>query len=55
MVDFLTRFLGPVMQRDHPDVRLMIFDHNNDHVEEVCCSLYRAHKKPPRELARACR
>ena len=34
MVDFLTNFLGPVMQRDHPGVRLMVFDHNNDHVEE---------------------
>ena len=40
MVEFLTRFLGPVMQRDHPEVRLMIFDHNNDHVEEWANASY---------------
>lgn len=40
MVDFLTNHLGPVMQRDHPEVRLMVFDHNNDHVEEWANASY---------------
>ena len=40
MVEFLTRFLGPVMQRDHPEVGLMVFDHNNDHVEEWANASY---------------
>lgn len=31
--DFLQQHLGPVMRRDHPDVKIMPFDHNRDHRE----------------------
>lgn len=31
--DFLQKHLGPVMRRDHPDVKIMPFDHNRDHRE----------------------
>ena len=40
MAEFIRVFLGPVMQRDHPSIRLMIFDHNNDHVEEWANVMY---------------
>lgn len=30
--DFLKNYLGPVLKKDHPDVKIMIFDHNKDHV-----------------------
>ena len=29
--DFIANHLGPVLRRDHPDVKLLIFDHNKDH------------------------
>jgi len=28
---FIANHLGPVLRRDHPDVKLLIFDHNKDH------------------------
>jgi len=30
--DFLKQYLGPVMSTDHPDVNILIYDHNKDHV-----------------------
>jgi glucosylceramidase len=30
--DFLRDHLGPVLTRDHPDLQVMIYDHNKDHV-----------------------
>jgi len=30
--DFIKKYLGPVMRRDHPNVKIMIFDHNKDNV-----------------------
>ncbi len=30
--DFIKKHLGPVMHRDHPHVKIMIFDHNKDSV-----------------------
>lgn len=29
--DFIANHLGPVLQKNHPDVKLIIFDHNKDH------------------------
>ncbi len=29
---FVANHLGPTLRRDHPDVKLLIFDHNKDHV-----------------------
>ena len=29
--DFIANHLGPTLERDHPDVKLFIFDHNKDH------------------------
>lgn len=28
---FIANHLGPVLRKDHPDVKLLIFDHNKDH------------------------
>ena len=28
---FIANHLGPVLKRDHPDVKLLMFDHNKDH------------------------
>ncbi|KAJ4456772.1 putative O-Glycosyl hydrolase family 30 [Paratrimastix pyriformis] len=30
--DFVRDFLGPQLKQDHPDVKIMIFDHNKDNV-----------------------
>lgn len=29
--DFIANHLGPILRKDHPDVKLLIFDHNKDH------------------------
>ncbi len=29
--DFINNHLGPILKRDHPDVKLLMFDHNKDH------------------------
>ena len=29
--EFIANHLGPVLRRDHPEVKLLIFDHNKDH------------------------
>lgn len=39
MAVFVRDFLGPVMQRDHPEIRLLIFDHNNGECQR---SIHRA-------------
>lgn len=31
--DFIRDYLGPVIRKDHPDVKIMAFDHNRDHRE----------------------
>eukprot|EP00903_Cladosiphon_okamuranus_P018045 g16606.t1 len=30
--DFIRDYLGPVIRRDHPDMKIMAFDHNRDHL-----------------------
>eukprot|EP01113_Clastostelium_recurvatum_P031209 TRINITY_DN3875_c0_g1_i1.p1 TRINITY_DN3875_c0_g1~~TRINITY_DN3875_c0_g1_i1.p1 ORF type:complete len:496 (+),score=90.58 TRINITY_DN3875_c0_g1_i1:78-1490(+) len=30
--DFLKNFLGPRIKQDHPDIKIMIYDHNKDHI-----------------------
>lgn len=30
--DFVKNYLGPRLQQDHPNVTLMIYDHNKDHI-----------------------
>jgi len=32
--DFLKYYLGPQLRKDHPDLKIMIFDHNKDHVAD---------------------
>merc|ERR1712045_710488 len=32
--DFVKRYLGPVMRRDHPSAKIMVLDHNRDMVPE---------------------
>ena len=31
--DFVAEHLGPQMKKDHPDVKIMVFDHNRDAVD----------------------
>lgn len=31
--DFIQKYLGPVFRHDHPDVKILAFDHNKDHLE----------------------
>ena len=31
-LDFVERFLGPVLRRDHPNLKILSFDHNKDHL-----------------------
>ena len=33
--DFIRDHLGPVIRRDHPDVKIVPFDHNRDHRKSV--------------------
>jgi glucosylceramidase len=30
--DFISYHLGPQLEQDHPDVKILMFDHNKDHV-----------------------
>lgn len=32
MTDFVAYHLGPVLKRDHPEVKILAFDHNKDHI-----------------------
>ena len=32
MTDFVAYHLGPVLSRDHPDLKILAFDHNKDHI-----------------------
>jgi len=32
--DFLKSYLGPQLRKDHPSLKIMIFDHNKDHVAD---------------------
>jgi len=32
--DFLKNYLGPQLRKDHPDLTIMIYDHNKDHVDD---------------------
>jgi glucosylceramidase len=32
--DFVANHLGPQLKLDHPDVKLLVFDHNKDHVND---------------------
>uniref|UniRef100_A0AAV1UXJ2 Ricin B lectin domain-containing protein n=1 Tax=Peronospora matthiolae TaxID=2874970 RepID=A0AAV1UXJ2_9STRA len=38
--DFIGDFLGPVLSRDHPEITLMIFDHNRDTVHHWAETIY---------------
>jgi len=38
--DFLKNYLGPQLRKDHPDLKIMIFDHNKDHVVDWLRTIY---------------
>jgi len=38
--DFLKNYLGPQLRKDHPDLSIMIYDHNKDHVAEWARTFY---------------
>lgn len=31
--DFIGNYLGPIIKNDHPDIKLLAFDHNKDHLK----------------------
>ena len=38
--DFLKNHLGPQLHKDHPDLNILIYDHNKDHVVEWAQTIY---------------
>lgn len=38
--DFLKNYLGPQITKDHPEVKIMIFDHNKDHMVNWARTIY---------------
>jgi glucosylceramidase len=38
--DFIGSYLGPVIKRDHPDVKIMVFDHNRDNVHHWADTIF---------------
>jgi glucosylceramidase len=40
--DFLATYLGPVLRRDHPQVKIMVYDHNKGNNPAVCGLLFAA-------------
>ncbi|TYZ61741.1 hypothetical protein PybrP1_005157, partial [[Pythium] brassicae (nom. inval.)] len=41
LADFIANHLGPVIKRDHPDVKVMVFDHNRDGVQHWAETIFR--------------
>lgn len=33
-LDFITNYLGPVLRSEHPELKLLAFDHNKDHLQQ---------------------
>jgi glucosylceramidase len=40
---FVREYLGPTLRRDHPDLKIMAFDHNKDHLEAWTTEMYADH------------
>ncbi len=38
--DFIKNYLGPVLRRDHPTVKIMIYDHNKDDIKMWADTIY---------------
>jgi len=38
--DFIKAYLGPQLKKDHPDLNVLIYDHNKDHVVEWAKTIY---------------
>jgi len=38
--DFIKNYLGPQLQQDHPNISLMIYDHNKDHIVDWVQAIY---------------
>ena len=38
--DFIKTHLGPQLKKDHPDLNILIYDHNKDHVVEWAKTIY---------------
>ena len=38
--DFLKTYLGPQLSKDHPKLKILIYDHNKDHVVEWAKTIY---------------
>ena len=38
--DYLKSYLGPQLSKDHPNLKILIYDHNKDHVVEWAQTIY---------------
>lgn len=38
--DYIRDYLGPTLKKDHPDVKLLIYDHNKDHIVKWSNTIY---------------
>jgi glucosylceramidase len=45
--EFIGEFLGPVLERDHPGLSLMVFDHNRNNVQHWADVIYNHPKASP--------
>lgn len=43
--DFIAEYLGPIMKHDHPDVKLLAFDHNKDHIAKWTQTMFAKNSK----------
>lgn len=46
--DFIGEYLGPVIKEDHPDIKLLAFDHNKDHLRKWTEILFDAKREARR-------
>ena len=38
--DFVKMYLGPTLKKDHPDMNILLYDHNKDHVVKWAQTVY---------------
>jgi len=38
--DFVKHYLGPIMKENHPDMKVVVFDHNKDHIVQWADTIF---------------
>ena len=38
--DYVKQYLGPILKKDHPDINILLYDHNKDHVVKWAQTVY---------------